>query len=680
VIIDDFTSPLEAAEQYFALGLLPVRLHGLLPDLRCGCGNPDCLPRNAGKHPVSAGWTKNIPRTLDDVREQFKGHRGNVGILLDNRYVLIDADGQQGLEDIDTLGEMPDTLTQVSGSQSGGHWIYRLQPHQDAGKITDRRLPGMSIDVKVRGQFVAAPSLHASGHRYRWAEGHLMEPAPLPDHLYARLCKPTEPTRPQVSESGPSLERVRRYVAKMDPAIAGQGGHNAAYRAACFIVGQGLSEDDELAVFYEYNDRCEPPWSNAELLHKLRDARRNSTTQPLPDEGWKNALRFKDRKGVPVIAQTVSNAVIVLRHDPRWRGRIRKDNFILNISVTDPPWADVYAPITRAQHWRDSDTSRLQAWLQDNYDLDLTVTDLDAAVVLVAEANEHNSARDWFESITWDGVNRVDTWLTRYIGSGSGPYVSAVGRWWLISAVARVYKPGCKADHMLILYGDQGVGKSSAAGLLAGPEWFSDSPVPIGSKDAYLALQGKLIVEMAELDSVNRAEASAVKGFISAQTDCFRPPYGRRNVDVPRQCVFIGSTNHIEMLRDETGDRRFWPVTCGNEIDRAGIQRDREQIWAEAVALYKAGERWHPFTAEERRLCKEAQTTHQSRHPWTDKILDWAAWGEVAEATLVDVMEKALGMEAKSWGVGDVQTAKACLRQAGWRFDPAVKKYRVDSL
>jgi putative DNA primase/helicase len=118
-------------------------------------------------------------------------------------------------------------------------------------------------------------------------------------------------------------------------------------------------------------------------------------------------------------------------------------------------------------------------------------------------------------------------------------------------------------------------------------------------------------------------------------------------------------------------------VTCG-DIDRPGIQRDREQIWAEAVALYKAGERWYPLTAEDRRLCTEAQTTHQSRHPWTDKILDWAAWGEVAEATLVEVMEKALGMEAKSWGVGDVSVVKACLRQAGWRYDPAVKKYRVD--
>jgi predicted P-loop ATPase len=678
IIVDDFTPIAQAAETYVSLSLAPVPLYGLRPDGRCQCGSLNC--HAAGKHPVGTEWQKRATTDLDKVRDRFRDHQGNIGIALLGRYVLIDADGTEGIETTKQFGDMPDTLVQVSGSQTGAHWIYRLAPHQSADKITDRRVaPG--VDVKIRGQFVAAPSMHASGNRYRWER--LREPAELPDHLYRLICKPeVTPVTRIVRPAGGNYNRVRAYIAKMPSAVAGSGGHSQTYAVACRIASEGLTPDEEWDIFTEYNARCEPPWSTGELTHKLNDARAKRTNEPLPDrprpslssvpidatvdDSWKQLLLYESTKsGDARVARCAENAAIILLHDPAWAGRVRYDEFTQHVSLTDPPWSDYIRSARAAHQWTDSDTTRLQGWFERAYSLRLPVADLDRAVAVVAEKSAHSSARDWFESLEWDGVPRVGKWLSLYLGAADDAYTNRVGGWWLVSAVARVYQPGCKADHMLILYGDQGVGKSSAANILAGPDWFSDSPVPIGNKDAYLALQGRLIVEMAELESMNRAETSAIKSFLTSRTDNFRPPFARRNVDVPRQCVFLGTTNHPEMLRDGTGDRRFWPVTVGT-ADRDLLARDREQIWAETVHAYKQGARWYPVTAEERALCTYAQDEHKARHPWESRIETWAEGKEGIQ--IADIMQHALNIPTGQWRKQDVEVVTECLRRMKWKY------------
>lgn len=680
LLVDDFTSVSDAAEIYAQLQLQPIPLFGIGPDGRCTCRSAGC--KAAGKHPVGNEWQRKATDNLDVVRERFRGHHGNIGIFLAGKFVLIDADGPEGVATVDGFPEpLPQTLTAVSGSGTGGHWIYRLQSHQSADKITDRRF-APSVDVKVRGQFVAAPSVHASGNRYQWV--NLQEPAGLPDWLYRLVCKPVttavQTARAQSASAG--LKRVRAYVAKMDPAVSGAGGHNQTYAVACHVVAQGLSEDEEWEVMTEYNERCDPPWSSGELRHKLADARKNANNAPMPDrprpvllsvpdgatedESWRALCIWEQtRNGGTRLARSAENAAIILLHDPAWRDCIRLDTFKQHVSLTRAPWADYLTAANSNQAWTDSDTTRLQGWLERKHNLKLPITDLDRAVQVAAERSAHSSARDWMESLEWDGVPRVHNWLTTYLGVPESEYTKNVGGWWLISAVARVYRPGCKADHMLILYGDQGVGKSSAAGILAGVEWFSDSPVPIGSKDAYLALQGKLIVEMAELDSMNRAEASAVKSFLTSTSDSFRPPFAKRNVDVPRQCVFIGTTNHVEHLRDGTGDRRFWPVTVG-VVDRVGLERDRAQLWAEAVRAYKEGVRWYPETPAERALCESAQDDHKVRHPWEDRILSWSA--DKKGVQVAEILQHALNMPIGTWKKGDIELVHECCRRLKWRY------------
>jgi putative DNA primase/helicase len=220
-------------------------------------------------------------------------------------------------------------------------------------------------------------------------------------------------------------------------------------------------------------------------------------------------------------------------------------------------------------------------------------------------------------------------------------------RWLLVSAVARVMAPGCKVDTMVILEGRQGARKSSALRAMFG-EWFSDTPIEVGSKDSYLSLRGRWCLEWAELDSLSRSEAARVKAYTSSATDVYRPPYGHRTVEIPRQCVFVGSTNEDEYLRDPTGARRFLPVRVG-DIALELIERDRDQLWAEAVTAYRSGERWWPATELERSLCGDEQEQRYASDAWEALIAQWLS-GRIGRHSVADVASGALALDAQRLG------------------------------
>jgi len=215
---------------------------------------------------------------------------------------------------------------------------------------------------------------------------------------------------------------------------------------------------------------------------------------------------------------------------------------------------------------------------------------------------------------------RVDRWLTTYLGTAETAYSRAVGSRWLISAVARIFRPGSKADCCLILEGPQGTRKSTALRTLAG-EYFTDELADLGSKDAAMQTRGAWIIELSELDSLSHSEVARIKAFMSRTTDRFRPPYGMRLVE-PRQCVFAGTVNHSTYLRDETGGRRFWPVACGR-IDVEALASDRNHLWAEAKARFEAGSVWCLETAELIQLASDQQVDRYETDPWEEVIAPW---------------------------------------------------------
>jgi predicted P-loop ATPase len=234
--------------------------------------------------------------------------------------------------------------------------------------------------------------------------------------------------------------------------------------------------------------------------------------------------------------------------------------------------------------------------------------------------------RDYLDALVWDGTPRLDKWLPTYFHAEDSEYVRAVGSRYLISAVARIYQPGCKVDHSLILEGPQGRQKTETLRTLAVRDaWFTDRLSHVASKDAAMEIAGVWLVEIAEMDALTRASTSAMKGFLTRRFDRFRPPWARHLIRLERQCVFAGTINPPigGYLKDPTGARRFWPVECHGMIDRQGVERDRDQLWAEAVARFKVGDKWYLETPELEALASAEQAARFKGDPWREPIKQW---------------------------------------------------------
>jgi predicted P-loop ATPase len=284
------------------------------------------------------------------------------------------------------------------------------------------------------------------------------------------------------------------------------------------------------------------------------------------------------------------------------------------------------------------------------------------AVQTVAKGNCYHPVRNYLNSLTWDGTSRLDGWLSLYLGVVPSPYVAAVGARFLISAVARIYEPGAKADCALILEGAQGLMKSTALRALAG-DFFTDDIAELGTKDAALQTRGAWIIEIPELDSMGRVDVSKVKSFISRSSDRFRPPYGKRLIDSPRQCVFAGSVNHSAYLRDETGARRFWPVAC-ERILIEELKRDRDQVWAEATAQYRKGQPWWLDTPELVVAASQEQASRYESDPWEELVARWIE--DRPSVSIEEALRECIRKEQASWTQADKNRLARCLTALGW--------------
>lgn len=377
---------------------------------------------------------------------------------------------------------------------------------------------------------------------------------------------------------------------------------------------------------------------------------------------WKSQLIQGDNGPRAILA----NALLALRHAPEWAGVLVYDEFRMRHLARRPtPWGFTGV-------WGDAEDLGLVDWLQHRGIMVGTKIAAEAAFKAAKDDARFHPVHDYLNGLTWDKKKRLDTWLTTYMGVKDEPYSRAVGTKWMLSAVARIFQPGVKADHMLVAEGPQGTFKSTAWRTLADP-WFSDDMPTLGTKDAQMATLGAWIIELAELDAMNRSEWSHVKAFVTRQTDRFRPPYGRHMIEAPRQCIFVGTINYGTYLEDETGGRRFWPIRCGL-IDIPELARDRDQLWAEAVARYRAGEGW--WTGgdldEEIRAQQEERYQIDAWEPAIDDYLDART-----RVTTPEILEKCMQKPIGQWTRPDEMRVGKVLRHLGWEPAPGRERPRV---
>jgi predicted P-loop ATPase len=376
---------------------------------------------------------------------------------------------------------------------------------------------------------------------------------------------------------------------------------------------------------------------------------------------WKENLITSPKSGEP--RPLLANAELALRLAPEMRGVLSFCEFSLDIIVPKSkmtPWGS--GGDTGPYRWTDNDNTQAAVWLQREHGIYVPSGVAAEAALTVARDRSFHPVKDYLDSLKWDGTSRIEQWLPLYLGTANNEYTRGVGERWLISAVARIYRPGVKADCALILEGAQGIRKSTALRTLA-PDWFADEISDFGSKDAAMQLRGVWIVELSELGGLNRSEVESIKAFMSRSVDHFRPPYGRICINSPRQCVFAGTTNSATYLRDESGARRFWPVAC-TSIDIESLARDRDQLWAEAVDKYKVGARWWLDTAD---LVREAESEQMDRYegdPWDGKIADWLESRQ--DVSMEQVLEMCIEKPIAQWQQADKNRVARSLKALGW--------------
>lgn len=383
------------------------------------------------------------------------------------------------------------------------------------------------------------------------------------------------------------------------------------------------------------------------------------------DHDWRIVLT-RDHFGN--VKPTLRNALSILQNDPILKNSLVLDEFAGKVEVMrDLPGA--------AKGWlNDAHVRAILVHVEANYSVALFTSTAFDAVYMAAGLNRRHAVRDYLSGLKWDGVERISTWLEVFARVEGNEYTRAIGRKWLIGAVARVFEPGCQVDHVLVIEGEQRGGKTSLfLALSPHPDWILTTGVELGHKDAYILIKNKWLVILDELGSISAGSIEKIKSFITARVDSYVPKYGREGIDQLRVCVFGGTVNPdgAGYLKDSTGGGRFWPVfspaTADDPLDLRELGRMRDQIWAEAVAAYRAGERWHIEDLGVLAAARTEQEDRRQRDPWEEVIArelvreEWRLSGVTVREILT-----AIGLPAERATKGDSMRVARIMRGMGW--------------
>ena len=468
-----------------------------------------------------------------------------------------------------------------------------------------------------------------------------------------------------------------RFPAARLVVVADVGNGEAKASEAALAVSAGLVVPRMPAGAHgsDFNDLAalDPTEARRQLLDH---AEPNVSSFKVTKDWYQRCLTTPQGEVVPNLA----NIMLALREESIWKGvfsynEMERTTFINKMFKNHDGSEAVKCPFPR--ELTDLDITAVQEYLQIVGFPKLGKDVVFQSVEYFASECSFHPVKEYLEGLSWDGVPRlaggvtaegeiIEPWLKTYLGAESNGYVANIGRWFFVAMVARVLNPGCKSDYMLILEGAQGIMKSTICGIIGG-KYFSDNlPENVSSKDTALHLKGKWLIELAELHTLTKAESTALKAFITRTVEVYRPSYGRLEVKEPRQCLFIGTTNKDTYLKDETGGRRFWPVKVGivSELDPDGLKADRDQLFAEAVHRYKAGEQWWPDRDFEAQYIKPEQEARFEFDAWETAIADYVS--DKNRVTVLDVAQTGIGMMTAKIGTADQRRITAILERLGW--------------
>lgn len=682
-------------------------LHGILEGPACTCSLKEAC-KSIGKHPM-VRW-----RTYDD---SARGPGGGYGIQTGhyNGIFVVDLDvkkGKNGVEAFLALAAgrpVPDTLSVVTPS-GGVHLYFRLPPNVRVPTTHSVLAPG--IDIQSDGSFVVGPgSPHKNGGVYQEELGPL---ADSPTWLLELVTKTTKPPAPLATEhrtidpTSPegirAVEWSKAYLARAEPAIEGQGGSNRLFAACSHLMYSALPLDTLQGLVEEiYNPRCVPPWSAAEIEHKLIDAdrifeyprglaspdfvdrlhKRTKDTQPREKDlehtySFQVGARSKEETRKASFGEIASD---LLDHVD-WAGVWVFDAFRSQVFAINPPMK----LDAETEGLSDADVQRVRFWFEYN-GKKVGKEDLGAAIDMIARNSPYNPIQNYLTRVEWDGVARLDKVLPDFFQTRDSPYERAIGPRWFLSLVARAMEPGCQSDSTMILEGPTGFHKTSAfLALMHDPTWFAGSTCGVDHKDFKENLRGIWLVAFDELANLSKGSLEKVKTELTERRDRYRRSYGRNPEGFPRTCGFCGSTNSSQYLNDPTGARRFWPVRVLRDIDVLRLASVRDQLWAEAFARWGRGEVWHIDTPELQVLCEAEQEERYETDAWEEAIVRWfndptkfshtpiiEEPGSVFRGvrpfdgslgvTTADVLENAIGKLKGNWTSGDSQRVGRILRR-----------------
>ena len=503
--------------------------------------------------------------------------------------------------------------------------------------VTGRALPGSSVELRT---VPLADLLHVIQHDGpRFTQG--VQPVNSPAKAGRAILPEVPRSEPKHIVAG--QDQSRSVAAFRIGAAARRQG--ADYAAMC----EAIRTDPQSAEWYAEKGVAD----NARELRRIWDK-----VEPT----WLASAQRNERGE---LVGNVANAMLALRHDSKLVDAFAYDlmqraGYIVGpLPGTDCSESRGFRPI------RDVDVSKVQEYMQLAGLRRLGKDTAHQAVDLRAIERAFHPVRNYLDNLCWDGKKRLGSWLVTYLGANDSPYVRGIGVMFLICMVARILDPGCKADYMLILEGPQGLRKSTACSILGGT-WFSDSlpDIRAAGKDVSQHLNGKWLIEVAEMSALDKAEAAALKAFITRTVERYRPSFGRKEVIEPRQCVFIGTTNKEAYLRDETGGRRFWPVKVTN-INTDALTADRDQLFAEALVLYEAGQQWWPNQEFEAKHIKPQQEARYEVDAWEGKIGTFLA-ARGGDVQVIDVAKEALFIDTPKLGTADQRRITAAMERLGW--------------